>query len=57
MTEKTVLAELQQLTWAQLVALATQKNVVPFKEATEMDKDALVSKLAEVDGVLTPVQA
>jgi len=53
----TVRLELQQLTRAQLIALAVQKNVLPYRVAMKLGKDALVNALAAVEGTLTPVQA
>jgi len=49
--------ELERLTRAQLIALATQKNVILFREAFELDKDALIEKLADVEDILVPVKA
>jgi hypothetical protein len=50
-------AQLERCTRLQLVALATQKGVVPYAEALEMEQEALVARLVEVADVLVPATA
>jgi len=49
--------QLEKLTRAQLISLATQKNVLPYREAKSKDKDALVEACLPVEGILKPEQA
>jgi len=54
---KYVKTQLNDLTKAQLVALAVQKEVLPFLIAQGQTKEALVESLIDVKAVLKPVQA
>jgi len=49
--------QIEALTKAQLVALAVQKEVMPFLIAKGRTKEALVESLIAVEGVLKPEQA
>ena len=49
--------QFEVLTRPQLIALAVQKRVLPYKIADAMTKDQLVSHLISVEGALTPEQA
>lgn len=48
---------LNTLTKAQLVALAVQKEVMPYLIAQGQTKGGLVVALSDVEGVLKPVEA
>jgi hypothetical protein len=45
-----------KLTRPQLIALATQKGVAPYRDAIDKTKGQLVALLCDVEGVLTPVK-
>ena len=51
---KSLTIQLSALTRAQLVALAVQKEVLPYQIALGQTKEALVESLIVVDGVLKP---
>jgi hypothetical protein len=44
------------LTHPQLVALATQKGIAPYRDAIDKTKGQLIALLRDVEGVLTPVK-
>ena len=44
------------LTRPQLIALATQKGVAPYRNAIDKTKGQLISLLCDVEGVLKPVK-
>ena len=44
------------LTHPQLVALATQKEVLPYREALAKTKGELVALMVDIEGMLTPVK-
>lgn len=46
--------QLEKLSRAQLIALATQKEVMPYTIAVGQTKEALVDGLVVVEGVLKP---
>jgi len=48
-------AQFKALTRAQLIALATQKEVIPYREAVALSHDELVAALIGIEGVLKPV--
>jgi hypothetical protein len=50
-------AQFEALTRPQLVALAVQKEVIPYAIAIGMSQAALVESLIVVEGVLKPVPA
>lgn len=54
---KQIKHQLEKLSRAQLVALATQKEVLPYREAKSKDKDSLVEACLPVEGVLKPEEA
>ena len=54
---KHIKGQLASLTRGQLVALATQKKVMPYQIALGQTKDALVEALVVVEGALKPEQA
>lgn len=49
-------SQFADLTQPQLVALAVQKEVMPYAVAKGQTKEALVEALIVVEGVLKPVQ-
>lgn len=49
--------QLEELTRPQLVALATQKTELPFKDICGMSVEALVNTLIDVKSVLKPEAA
>jgi len=51
---KNLKVQLNALTKAQLVALAVQKDVMPYQIALGQTKEALVESLIVVEGVLKP---
>jgi len=44
------------LTHPQLVALATQKEVLPYRDALAKTKGELIALMVDIEGVLTPVK-
>lgn len=52
---KALKAQLAKLTFQQLVALAVQKQVLPYCEARVMSADTLREKLFGIEGVLKSV--
>lgn len=49
--------QFEELTKPQLVALAVQKEVLPYQIALGQTKESLVETLITVEGVLKPAQA
>ena len=56
-TRKQLKHQLEKLSRAQLVSLATQKEAMPYIIAKGQTKEALVEALVVVEGVLKPEQA
>jgi len=54
---KSLKRQLEQLSRAQLVSLATQKEVMPYIIAVGQTKDALVEALVVVEDVMVPEKA
>lgn len=54
---KHLMSQFEPLTRAQLIALATQKEVMPYQVARVQSKEALIESLIVVEGVLKPEQA
>lgn len=54
---KKLKGHLESLSRKQLIALATQKKVLPYRLAVTETHEALVAKLIDVEGVLKPVAA
>lgn len=53
---KKVHAHLNTLTRQQLIALASQRTNIEFRDILSMDKGKLVAKLEGIEGVLKPEQ-
>lgn len=54
---KNLKTQLNALTRPQLIALATQKEVLPYREAVNETQESLVALCLPVEGVLAPVKA
>lgn len=54
---KNLKTQLDKLTRPQLISLATQKNVLPYREAKIKSKEDLIEACLPVEGVLKPEQA
>jgi hypothetical protein len=55
--KKHLKAQFEQLSRPQLIALATQRDVMPYREALATSAEDLRAALIGVEGVLKPVPA
>jgi len=47
---------MKDLTRAQLIALATQKTLIPYRKLVGMSKDQIIKELGNVENPLEPEQ-
>jgi len=53
---KSIATQLTRLSTQQLIALATQKELMPYPLAKDQTREALIEGLRVIEGVLVPVK-